>query len=77
MCLARIPAAPGALQSFAMDYEFEQQPGTADRASAQAQPRYERLVMRAGRFYLEGSLPDGEPFTVQLGPSDASSEPAR
>jgi hypothetical protein len=60
-----------------MDYEFEQQAG-ADRApaQAQAQPRYERLVMRAGRFYLEGSLPDGEPFTVQLGPSDASSEPS-
>ena len=57
-----------------MDFEFEQQPG-ADRAPAQAQPRYERLVMRAGRFYLEGSLPDGEPFAVQLGPSDASSEP--
>ena len=72
--LARIPAARGALQSLVMDYEFEQQAG-ADRAPAQ--PRYERLVMRAGRFYLEGSLPDGEPFTVQLGPSDASSEPAR
>jgi hypothetical protein len=57
-----------------MDYEFEQQPGV-DHAPAQAQPRYERLVMRAGRFYLEGTLPTGASFSVQLGPSDASSEP--
>ena len=31
--------------------------------------------MRGGRFYLEGTLLTGEPFSVQLGPSDASSEP--
>lgn len=60
-----------------MDYEFEQQPG-ADRAQAQAQPRYQKLVMRGGRFYLEGTLPTGEPFSVQLGPSDSSTAlPAR
>lgn len=60
-----------------MDHEFEQQPG-ADRAPAQAQPRYQKLVMRGGRFYLEGTLPTGEPFSVQLGPSDSSTAlPAR
>jgi hypothetical protein len=57
-----------------MDYEFEQQPGL-DVASGQAQPKYEKLVMRSGRFFLEGTLPTGEPFSVQLGPSDASSAP--
>jgi hypothetical protein len=57
-----------------MDYEFERQPGL-DVSSGQAQPKYEKLVMRAGRFYLEGTTPAGEPFTVQLGPSDASSDP--
>jgi hypothetical protein len=58
-----------------MDYEFEQdQP--LDVSAARAQPRYERLVMRgAGRFYLEGTSSTGEPFSVLLGPSDASSEP--
>jgi hypothetical protein len=57
-----------------MNYEFEQQE-PLDVAAAKAQPKYERLVMRAGRFYLEGTQPDGERFTVQLGPSDASSAP--
>jgi hypothetical protein len=57
-----------------MDYEFEQ--GDAlEIGAGQRQPRYDRLVMRGGRFFLEGTLPDGEPFTVQLGPSDASSAP--
>jgi hypothetical protein len=58
-----------------MDYEFEQdQP--LEATAARAQPRYEKLVMRgAGRFYLEGTSPAGEPFSVRLGPSDASSEP--
>jgi hypothetical protein len=31
--------------------------------------------MRDGRFYLQGTLPTGEPFSVQLGPSDSSSDP--
>jgi hypothetical protein len=57
-----------------MDYEFEQ--GDAlEIGAGQRQPRYDRLVMRGGRFFLEGTLPDGEAFTVQLGPSDASSAP--
>jgi hypothetical protein len=59
-----------------MNPEFESN-GAFDVSEVRAQPKYEKLVMRGGRFYLEGSLPDGEPFTVQLGPSDASSEPAR
>jgi hypothetical protein len=59
-----------------MDHEFQPH-GPLDVTEGRAQPKYEKLVMRGGRFYLEGSLPDGEPFTVQLGPSDASSEPAR
>jgi len=59
-----------------MDYQFERRE-SVDVSPGQAQPKYEKLVMRGGRFYLEGSLPGGEPFTVQLGPSDASSEPAR
>jgi hypothetical protein len=58
-----------------MNPEFESN-GAFDVSEVRAQPKYEKLVMRGGRFYLEGSLPDGEPFTVQLGPSDASSEPA-
>jgi hypothetical protein len=57
-----------------MDYEFEQQK-PAEGSVGQAQPKYEKLVMRAGRFYLQGTLPTGEPFSVQLGPSDASSDP--
>jgi hypothetical protein len=57
-----------------MDYEFEQQ-AALDVSGGRAQPKYEKLVMRAGRFYLQGTLPTGEPFTVQLGPSDASSDP--
>jgi hypothetical protein len=57
-----------------MDYEFEPRDGV-EMTERQAQPKYERLVMRAGRFYLEGTLPTGEPFTVQLGPSNASSAP--
>jgi hypothetical protein len=48
-----------------------------DATEGRAQPKYEKLVMRGGRFYLEGSLPTGASFSVQLGPSDASSEPAR
>jgi hypothetical protein len=59
-----------------MNPEFESN-GAFDVSEVRAQPKYEKLVMRGGRFYLEGSLPGGEPFTVQLGPSDASSEPAR
>ena len=57
-----------------MDYEFEQQ-GRVDASAGQAQPKYDKLVMRDGRFYLQGTLPTGEPFSVQLGPSDASSDP--
>jgi hypothetical protein len=57
-----------------MDYEFERRE-SVDISSGHAQPRYEKLVMRDGRFYLEGALPTGAPFSVQLGPSDASSEP--
>jgi hypothetical protein len=57
-----------------MDYEFEPR-GAVDVGAVQKQPKYEKLVMRAGRFYLEGTLPTGEPFSVQLGPSDPSSEP--
>ena len=57
-----------------MDYEFERH-GTADIAAGEKQPRYDRLVMRAGRFFLEGTLPTGEAFSVQLGPSDPSTEP--
>jgi hypothetical protein len=58
-----------------MDFEFEQdQP--LDVLPLRAQPRYQKIVMRgAGRFYLEGTLPTGEPFSVRLGPSDASSDP--
>jgi hypothetical protein len=59
-----------------MNPEFESN-GAFDVSEVRAQPKYEKLVMRGGRFYLEGSLPGGEPFTVQLVPSDASSEPAR
>ena len=59
-----------------MNPEFESN-GAFDVSEVRAQPKYEKLVMRGGRFYLEGSLPGGKPFTVQLGPSDASSEPAR
>ena len=59
-----------------MNPEFESN-GAFEVSEVRAQPKYEKLVMRGGRFYLEGSLPGGEPFTVQLGPSDASSEPAR
>ena len=56
-----------------MDQEFERyQPLGA--APGQA-PKYDKLVMRDGRFFLQGTLPTGEPFSVQLGPSDASSEP--
>jgi hypothetical protein len=57
-----------------MDYEFEQH-GSADTSGVRAQPKYDKLVMRDGRFYLQGTLPTGEPFSVQLGPSDASSDP--
>ncbi|HEX5898123.1 MAG TPA: hypothetical protein VFY32_01905 [Solirubrobacteraceae bacterium] len=56
-----------------MDQEFERyQPLGA--APGQA-PKYDKLVMRDGRFYLQGTLPTGEPFSVQLGPSDSSSDP--
>ena len=57
-----------------MDQEFERyQPLGA--TPGQAQPKYDKLVMRDGRFYLQGTLPTGEPFSVQLGPSDSSSDP--
>jgi hypothetical protein len=57
-----------------MDYEFEQgEP--FEMAAVRVQPKYDRLVMRDGRFYLQGTLATGEPFSVQLGPSDASSDP--
>jgi hypothetical protein len=57
-----------------MDPEFEPH-GPFDITESRAQPKYEKLVMRGGRFYLEGTLPTGASFSVQLGPSDASSEP--
>ena len=57
-----------------MNPEFEPH-GALDVSEVQAQPKYEKLVMREGRFYLQGTLPTGAPFSVQLGPSDASSEP--
>jgi hypothetical protein len=57
-----------------MKFEFEPH-GALDPSEVRAQPKYEKLVMREGRFYLQGTLPTGEPFSVQLGPSDASSEP--
>ena len=57
-----------------MDHQFERRE-SVDISPGQAQPKYERLVMREGRFYLQGTLPTGQPFSVQLGPSDASSEP--
>jgi hypothetical protein len=56
-----------------MDFQFEHEP--LDVAAGRAQPKYEKLVMREGRFFLQGTLPTGEPFSVQLGPSDASSDP--
>jgi len=56
-----------------MDHQFE--PESVDLSRPRSQPRYEKLVMRAGRFYLQRTLPTGEGFTVQLGPSDASSDP--
>jgi hypothetical protein len=60
-----------------MDYEFEPH-GAVDVTQVRVQPKYEKLVMRGGRFYLEGTLPTGEPFSVQLGPSDSSTaRPAR
>src|SRR3954469_9910809 len=57
-----------------MDYEFDRREAV-DVSPGQAQPKYEKLVMREGRFYLQGTLPTGASFSVQLGPSDASSEP--
>ena len=57
-----------------MDYEFEQNE-PADPSRVLAQPKYDKLVMRDGRFYLQGTHRTGEPFSVQLGPSDASSDP--
>jgi hypothetical protein len=57
-----------------MDYEFEQHT-PRDTSAFKAQPKYDKLVMRDGRFYLQGTLPTGEPFSVQLGPSDSSSDP--
>jgi hypothetical protein len=57
-----------------MDYEFEPLPAF-DVSEARAQPKYDKLVMRDGRFYLQGTLATGEPFSMQLGPSDASSDP--
>ena len=57
-----------------MDYQFERRE-PVDVSSGQVQPKYEKLVMREGRFYLQGTRPTGETFSVQLGPSDASSAP--
>ena len=57
-----------------MDHQFERRE-SVEASPGQAQPKYEKLVMRDGRFYLQGTLPTGQPFSVQLGPSDASSEP--
>jgi hypothetical protein len=57
-----------------MDPEFKPH-GALDVTEGRAQPKYEKLVMRGGRFYLEGTLPTGEPFSVQLGPSDSSTAP--
>jgi hypothetical protein len=57
-----------------MKFEFEPH-GALDPSEVRTQPKYEKLVMREGRFYLQGTLPTGAPFSVQLGPSDASSEP--
>ena len=57
-----------------MDYEFEQRE-PLEVGAVRAQPKYEKLVMREGRFYLQGTLATGEPFSGQLGPSDASSGP--
>jgi hypothetical protein len=57
-----------------MDYEFEQHE-PLDTSGFKAQPKYDKLVMRDGRFYLQGTLPTGQPFSVQLGPSDSSSDP--
>jgi hypothetical protein len=60
-----------------MEFWFE--PGDSmEMSEIRAQPKYDRLVMRgSGRFYLEGTLPTGEPFSVQLGPSDSSAGGAR
>ena len=56
-----------------MDQEFERfQPLGATPGQA---TKYDKLVMRDGRFYLQGMHPTGEPFSVQLGPSDSSSDP--
>ena len=57
-----------------MDSEFEQHK-RVDVSGYTVQPKYDKLVMRDGRFYLQGTLPTGEPFSVQLGPSDSSSDP--
>ena len=57
-----------------MDSEFEQHE-SRDVSGYRAQPKYDKLVMRDGRFYLQGTLPTGGPFSVQLGPSDSSSDP--
>jgi hypothetical protein len=57
-----------------MEHQFERRE-SVEASPGQAQPKYEKLVMREGRFYLQGTLPTGQPFSVQLGPSDASSEP--
>jgi hypothetical protein len=57
-----------------MDHEFESH-GALDITEGRAQPKYEKLVMRGGRFYLEGTLPTGKSFSVQLGPSDSSTAP--
>jgi hypothetical protein len=57
-----------------MEHQFERRE-SVEASPGQAQPKYEKLVMREGRFYLQGTLPTGQPFSVQLGPSDASSGP--
>ena len=57
-----------------MESDFEHHK-RLDVSGYAAQPKYDKLVMRDGRFYLQGTLPTGEPFSVQLGPSDSSSDP--
>ena len=57
-----------------MEHQFERRE-SVEASPGQAQTKYEKLVMRGGRFYLEGTLPTGAPFSVQLGPSDSSTAP--
>ena len=50
-----------------MDPEFEPH-GALDITEGRAQPKYEKLVMRGGRFYLEGT-------SRRARPSPSSSAP--